>query len=120
MPGYDAFEVSQQALELAQFGAGPPRTRYQRGKVVRLVVAHVSGLRRRPWPRQWLRLSLFAGSGRTRQRVFQLTQQPDFPAPVAVLAMGKVWKTIDVRRWAARTATSCLTGISRHRQTGPS
>lgn len=35
-----------------------------------------------------------------RARVYQLTQHPTFPKPVAVLGMGKVWHTEDVRRWA--------------------
>jgi predicted DNA-binding transcriptional regulator AlpA len=38
--------------------------------------------------------------GVSRQRVTQLTARPDFPAPVAVLAMGKVWARDDVERWA--------------------
>lgn len=35
-----------------------------------------------------------------RQRVQQLTSRDDFPEPVVELAMGKVWSTEDVRRWA--------------------
>jgi predicted DNA-binding transcriptional regulator AlpA len=38
--------------------------------------------------------------GVSRQRVTQLTSRPDFPAPVAVLAMGKVWTRDDVQTWA--------------------
>jgi predicted DNA-binding transcriptional regulator AlpA len=34
-----------------------------------------------------------------RQRVFQLTSRDDFPRPEVELAMGKVWRTEDVRRW---------------------
>jgi prophage regulatory protein len=37
--------------------------------------------------------------GITRQRVYQLTCRPDFPAPVADLSQGKVWRTADVQRW---------------------
>lgn len=37
--------------------------------------------------------------GVCRQRVYQLTTDPDFPAPVAVLGMGKVWEARDVERW---------------------
>lgn len=39
--------------------------------------------------------------GISRQRVYQITATSDFPKPVATLAMGKVWRTEDVRRWAA-------------------
>ena len=34
-----------------------------------------------------------------RQRVHQLTTRPDFPEPVVVLSMGKVWHREDVERW---------------------
>jgi len=37
--------------------------------------------------------------GVSRQRVHQLTRRSDFPAPVAVLGMGKVWHTEDVLAW---------------------
>jgi predicted DNA-binding transcriptional regulator AlpA len=39
--------------------------------------------------------------GVSRQRVLQLAQQAGFPEPIAVLSMGKVWDSDDVRRWAA-------------------
>ena len=42
--------------------------------------------------------------GVSRQRVQQLAQRPDFPEPVAVLDMGKVWKAEDIRAWAVRRA----------------
>ena len=38
--------------------------------------------------------------GISRQRVQQLAAQPGFPEPVAVLAMGKVWREDDVIAWA--------------------
>jgi hypothetical protein len=38
--------------------------------------------------------------GVSRQRVNQLAARGDFPAPDAVLAMGKVWKREDVEAWA--------------------
>jgi predicted DNA-binding transcriptional regulator AlpA len=38
--------------------------------------------------------------GVSRQRVQQLISRPDFPAPAVVLAMGKVWRTADVKDWA--------------------
>jgi len=37
--------------------------------------------------------------GVSRQRVQQLVHRPDFPAPTADLAMGKVWESADVHRW---------------------
>lgn len=41
--------------------------------------------------------------GVSRQRVTQLAARADFPQPVVVLAMGKVWHTEDVEEWAGRT-----------------
>jgi len=38
--------------------------------------------------------------GVSRQRVLQLAQRGDFPKPLAVLSMGKVWRGRDIRRWA--------------------
>jgi Prophage CP4-57 regulatory protein (AlpA). len=38
--------------------------------------------------------------GVSRQRVQQLIRRPDFPKPIASLAMGKVWRREDVLRWA--------------------
>ena len=35
----------------------------------------------------------------TRQRVYQLARRPDFPAPVADLAQGKIWLADDVEAW---------------------
>lgn len=37
----------------------------------------------------------------TRKRAWQLTQHPDFPAPVQVLAMGPVWRESDVQAFLA-------------------
>ena len=37
----------------------------------------------------------------SRQRVQQVVNGGDFPAPLDVLAMGKVWHTDDIRAWAA-------------------
>lgn len=36
----------------------------------------------------------------SRQRVYQLSRLPDWPEPVARLAMGPVWRTEDIRTWA--------------------
>jgi predicted GIY-YIG superfamily endonuclease len=41
--------------------------------------------------------------GVNRQRVQQLVARPDFPVPESILAMGKVWRTEDVRRWGIAT-----------------
>lgn len=38
--------------------------------------------------------------GVSRQRVQQLVRTDGFPAPVAVLDMGKVWDGNEVRSWA--------------------
>lgn len=38
--------------------------------------------------------------GVSRQRVQQIVNRADFPAPVEVLEMGKVWKRADVEAWA--------------------
>lgn len=38
--------------------------------------------------------------GVTRQRVLQLLDHADFPQPIAVLSMGKVWNGSDIRAWA--------------------
>lgn len=37
--------------------------------------------------------------GISRQRVLKLAQREDFPAPLAVLSMGKVWRGSKVRQW---------------------
>jgi prophage regulatory protein len=37
--------------------------------------------------------------GISRQRVYQLTSRADFPAPVADLAQGKIWRADDVEAW---------------------
>jgi len=39
----------------------------------------------------------------SRQRVQQLIAKPDFPPPVADLAMGKVWDAAAVRAWGEST-----------------
>lgn len=39
----------------------------------------------------------------SRQRVQQLIAKPDFPAPVAELAMGKVWDADAIRAWGVDT-----------------
>lgn len=35
----------------------------------------------------------------SRQRAYQITSRRDFPAPMAHLAMGQVWRTADVEAW---------------------
>ena len=37
--------------------------------------------------------------GVSRQRVYQLAGQSDFPKPVATLAQGKIWAVDDVQKW---------------------
>lgn len=42
--------------------------------------------------------------GVTRQRVDRITRtHEDFPAPIAELASGRVWKRTDVESWARQT-----------------
>jgi prophage regulatory protein len=38
-------------------------------------------------------------AGISRQRVYQLTQRPDWPAPYDELVQGKVWRREDVEAW---------------------
>jgi hypothetical protein len=38
--------------------------------------------------------------GVSRQRVQQLVNRPDFPAPDIELEMGRIWKTEKIRKWA--------------------
>lgn len=37
--------------------------------------------------------------GVSRQRTYQLTSRPDFPAPLAHLIQGRVWDEDAVRAW---------------------
>jgi predicted DNA-binding transcriptional regulator AlpA len=39
--------------------------------------------------------------GLSRQRVYQLTSSPTFPAPAASLSIGKVWRYDEVAAWAS-------------------
>jgi predicted DNA-binding transcriptional regulator AlpA len=39
--------------------------------------------------------------GVSAQRVYEITKRPDFPAPVAVLIMGRIWRRADVEAWIA-------------------
>ena len=38
--------------------------------------------------------------GVNRARVYQLSNARDFPRPVAVLAMGSIWRLNDITAWA--------------------
>ena len=40
--------------------------------------------------------------GISRQRVYQLTQRPDWPAPYDELILGKVWRRDDIEAWIKR------------------
>ena len=40
--------------------------------------------------------------GISRQRVAVLVERPDFPSPMAHLSVGRIWRTADVRQWAAK------------------
>lgn len=39
--------------------------------------------------------------GVSRQRVDQLSREPDFPAPLSTLRVGRVWNAGDVEAWIA-------------------
>lgn len=39
--------------------------------------------------------------GVTRQRAYQLSRKPDFPAPVAETKAGRIWDRAAVEAWAA-------------------
>ena len=39
--------------------------------------------------------------GVSQRRTTQLTNGPGFPEPIAVLTVGRVWSTEQVRAWAA-------------------
>jgi Prophage CP4-57 regulatory protein (AlpA). len=43
-----------------------------------------------------------------RARVYQLTSRADFPAPAHEFAMGKVWRTAEVRAWAEARGRTVL------------
>ncbi|QAY71795.1 DNA-binding protein [Xylanimonas protaetiae] len=49
--------------------------------------------------------------GVSKQRTYQLTGRPDFPAPVAELKMGKVWRTADVMQWAIEAGRAVDTAV---------
>jgi len=39
--------------------------------------------------------------GVSRQRVAVLVERADFPEPLAHLSVGRIWRTADIRQWAA-------------------
>lgn len=44
----------------------------------------------------------------SKQRVHQLLERPDFPAPTAELAIGNVWDRSTIEEWAERTGRRVL------------
>jgi predicted DNA-binding transcriptional regulator AlpA len=40
--------------------------------------------------------------GISRQRVYAITSHRSFPAPIAELQQGKVWRASDVEKWIAK------------------
>jgi prophage regulatory protein len=40
--------------------------------------------------------------GISRQRVAVLVERADFPVPMAHLSVGRIWRTADIREWAAK------------------
>ena len=67
----------------------------------------------------WGTAEAAAWLGVSRQRVLQLAARDDFPEPLAVLTMGKVWRAGDVRAWAARHRPPPPDGTTGH-SPGPS
>lgn len=57
--------------------------------------------------------------GVVRQRAYQITQHPSFPAPLAVLGIGKVWDGAAVRAWAAARAGKPIAVPEPRRATWP-
>ena len=41
--------------------------------------------------------------GVSQQRVHQLMQREDFPAPLVELAIGQIWRRSTIERWAKQT-----------------
>lgn len=41
--------------------------------------------------------------GLTRRRVATLVAREDFPAPLAILTVGRIWTSDGVRKWAEQT-----------------
>jgi predicted DNA-binding transcriptional regulator AlpA len=48
--------------------------------------------------------------GVTKRTAIRYSQRPDFPAPLARLAAGPVWKRADVEKWAKMTLPLPRTG----------
>lgn len=91
------------------FRPGPRQLQLRRGPFVLLwskTLASCPCSRARVW---WVVVDLVSTPeiaellGVSRQRVDQLSRTDDFPAPVADLAIGRVWTRDDVERWARAT-----------------
>jgi prophage regulatory protein len=63
-------------------------------------------------------IRVMLAGGISRQRVYQLTSRPDFPTPVADLAMGKVWLAEDVEAWIRSSREVSLGACPPVRQSG--
>jgi prophage regulatory protein len=51
--------------------------------------------------------------GVTKRTAIRYSQRPDFPAPLATLSSGRVWRRDDVEAWAKRTLPLPRTGRPR-------
>jgi predicted DNA-binding transcriptional regulator AlpA len=40
--------------------------------------------------------------GVSKARVYQLVERDDFPEPIAWLAVGRIWRTADIRAWQSK------------------
>ncbi|MET8155788.1 hypothetical protein ABZT47_05405 [Sphaerisporangium sp. NPDC005289] len=95
--GHTAAEVTELAVELGQDGRRDWQT-------AELLLAALAELARRDPGRRDLVGAVEAGEilGVSRARVHQLAERPDFPAPLCVLAAGKLWARADIAAFAAR------------------
>ena len=47
------------------------------------------------------------GGELSRQHLFQITSDDDFPHPIATLAQGEIWLADDIERWILRAPPEC-------------
>jgi prophage regulatory protein len=59
----------------------------------------MSGRGRVPAVEIWALAEIVDHMGLSQARVLRLTNRPDFPEPIAHLAVGRIWLAEDVREW---------------------
>ena len=50
----------------------------------------------------WAFAEVMEHLGLSRKRVAELMDRPDFPPPVQVLSVGRIWRADDIREYARR------------------